>query len=112
MATHNDPDHHDVFPGGRAGVEVSPKKRLNGATLLISIVLPTMPGPREFIGHYFGTKGAQDEAHELVGSHLLWTELPNGSSGFGHYAQRGLSPRRVWVAAVPDKNSSFVVLEF
>jgi len=22
MATHNDPDHHDVFPGGKAGREV------------------------------------------------------------------------------------------
>jgi|ERR1043166_646137 hypothetical protein len=26
MATHNDPDHHDVFPGGKAGVEVKPTK--------------------------------------------------------------------------------------
>jgi hypothetical protein len=26
MATHNDPDHHDVFPGGKAGVEVKSAK--------------------------------------------------------------------------------------
>ena len=25
MATHNDPDHHDVFPGGKAGVEIKPR---------------------------------------------------------------------------------------
>lgn len=119
MATHNDPDHHDVFPGGKAGVEVPSKKRkLNGATLLISDVLPTMPGPRDFVGHYFGTKGAKEEAAGYVRDQkLIWKELPADSYGFGHYAQRGLSPARIWTAAYQPvidsgKTRHFVVLEF
>lgn len=94
------------------------KKKLNGATLLVSDVLPTAPGPRDFVGHYFGAKGAKDEADEYVrGQHLDWEEIVEGDSGFHHYDQRGLRPARIyWASFHPvvstDKIRYFVVLEF
>jgi len=67
MATHNDPDHHDVFPGGRAGREVNPVPRvlpvtqadiddvLRRAGLPTSLEEPTIPAPPEtFCDHAIG----------------------------------------------------------
>ncbi len=83
-----------------------------GAILLTSSVIPTMPAPREFVGHFFATKNAKDEAEDAVERELAWREIPEHSDGFRHYRLRGRAPVRIWWATYPNRQQYFVVLEF
>lgn len=42
---HNDPDHHDVFPGGKAGVDVTGVTQSEIDALLEAAGLPTSTTP-------------------------------------------------------------------
>lgn len=85
------------------------KKKLNGATLLISDLHPREAGVVRWVGHYFGTKGAKDDAAEYS-SDLRWVEMPEDHPSYMHLGQHGHVPRKIHVA--PYQAQHFIVLEF